>query len=87
MNDDSLRDDVIATIRAAAKLPATRRIAPESRLVEDLGIDSLDLVGVLLAVQDRFDVVIDDAAINELKRVEDVIDHLIRERGGVSAKR
>lgn len=38
------------------------RLRPESRLLEDLGLDSLDLVEFLLAIEEGFDVTIPDAA-------------------------
>lgn len=70
--ESSLIEDVAAIVRKAAKVPARVPIAAESRLVEDLGIDSLDLVGVVLQIQDEFDIVIDEAAVPNLCRIADL---------------
>ncbi|MBX6314996.1 MAG: acyl carrier protein, partial [Isosphaeraceae bacterium] len=60
-------------------------IGAESRLVEDLAIDSLDLVGVFLKIQDHFDVVIDDEDVPQLRRVADLAAYVSRHREGSAA--
>jgi acyl carrier protein len=68
--------EVVDVIRKAAKIPARVPITGDSRLVEDLAIDSLDLVGLILQVQDHFDVVIEDDAVSNLCRVADLAAYL-----------
>jgi acyl carrier protein len=81
MIDSRLVAEVAGVVRQSAKVPLHVRIEAESRLVEDLAIDSLDLVGVLLAVQDHFDIVIDDEVVPSLRRVVDLADTVARDRG------
>ena len=76
--------EVADVVRKAAKLRAELAIAPDSRLVEDLGIDSLDLVGVLLEIQDHFDILIEDEDIVKLASVRDVA-HYVRARRSAAA--
>lgn len=71
-----LAQEVAMVIRRAARIPASVAIGPGSRLVEDLGVDSLDLVGVILQVQDHFDVVIEEGAVPHLCRVRDLAAYL-----------
>jgi acyl carrier protein len=85
MIDSTLVAEVASIVRQAAKLPPHITIDAESRLVEDLAIDSLDLVGVLLAVQDRFDIVIDDEVVPSLRRVADLADTVAKDRGLAAA--
>ncbi len=73
---DSLIDQVTAIVRRSAKVPGKIAIGPESRLVEDLAIDSLDLVSLVLSVQDHFDVVFDEDAVPNLCRVADIVEYL-----------
>ena len=68
-------------VRQSAKIPPHVPIHGDSRLVEDLSIDSLDLVGVLLAVQDHFDVAIEDDVVPSLQRVVDLAEYVARDRG------
>jgi acyl carrier protein len=84
---DCLTDQVTAIVRRAAKIPSKVAIRPESRLVEDLAIDSLDLVSLVLQFQDHFDVVFDEEAVPNLCRVADIVDYLDagREAPGASA--
>ena len=73
---DRLTEEVTAIVRKAAKVPAKVAIRPESRLVEELAIDSLDLVSLVLQFQDDFDVVFDEDAVPNLCRVADIVDYL-----------
>jgi acyl carrier protein len=63
-------------IRTSARVRHDLAIAPEARLVEDLGIDSLDLVGVFVKIQDEFGVEIDDADVPNLARVSDLAAYI-----------
>lgn len=72
--------EVVAVIRKAAKIPPRVAITPDSRLVEDLAIDSLDLVGLILQLQDHFDVVIDEDDVPNLCRVADLAAYLAGRR-------
>jgi acyl carrier protein len=72
--------DVVDVIRQAAKVPARVPITPDSRLVEDLAIDSLDLVGLILQLQDHFDVVIEEDDVPNLCRVADLAAYLAGRR-------
>lgn len=80
MPDASLIGEVIEVVRVAGKLPPGVAIDAEKRLVDDLGIDSLDLVGVFLSIQDRYDVVIDDDDVPDLRRVADLAAYVERNR-------
>jgi acyl carrier protein len=85
MIDAALLAEVSGVVRRAARLPASAAVGPESRLIEDLAIDSLDLVGVVLAVQDHFDVVIEDDLVPSLRRVVDLAEVVARQRGLAAA--
>lgn len=47
-----------------------------ARLVEDLGVDSLSMVELMTGIEARFGVVIPDAEVTALQRVEDVVVHV-----------
>ena len=75
-----MTDQVTTIVRRAAKLPAGVPIRLESRLVEDLMIDSLDLVSMVLQLQDHFDVVIEEDDVPNLCRVADLAAYLTGRR-------
>jgi len=54
-------------------------ITAQSLLLEDLSLDSLDLVAVILQLQDRFQVEIDPDEITTLRRVDDLAASLTKQ--------
>ena len=76
MPDSLIAQEIAGVVRQAAKLAPNVEIEADSRLVEDLGIDSLDLVGVLLKIQDHFEVEIDDDDVAQLKTIGSLADYI-----------
>jgi acyl carrier protein len=58
-------------------VPANQ-VTPEKTFIEDLDIDSLSMVEIAVAAQDRFGVEIPDERLAELTTVQDVIDYVLR---------
>ena len=48
----------------------------ESHLTDDLGADSLDAVELIMAIEEEFEVEIDDTAAQAIKTVQDIVDYL-----------
>jgi acyl carrier protein len=80
LSEPSLVAEVVEVIRQATKIPVRVAITADSRLVEDLSIDSLDLVGLILRLQDHFDVVIEEDDVPNLCRVADMAAYLAGRR-------
>jgi len=51
-------------------------ITPESSFVDDLGADSLDLTELIMAMEDEFDLEIDDEEAQKLRTVQDAIKYI-----------
>jgi acyl carrier protein len=51
-------------------------IRPESSFQDDLGADSLDLVELIMAMEDEFDIKIDDEAAQSIKSVQDAVNFI-----------
>ncbi len=49
------------------------KVKPESDIIKDLGLDSLDIVDMLMYVEEEFGVSIDDGDVAEMKTVADVV--------------
>ncbi|MFB4317981.1 acyl carrier protein [Actinomadura sp. 21ATH] len=49
-------------------------VTPEKNFIDDLDIDSLSMVEIAVAAQDKFDVEIPDDELRNLKTVKDVIN-------------
>ena len=65
--------DAIRSVSAKAR---EVQITPSSLLLEELALDSLDLVAVILRIQDHFQVEIDADEIPNLRCVDDLITSL-----------
>jgi acyl carrier protein len=53
-------------------------LTPDARFTDDLGIDSLTLVDVVVAAEDRFGVIIPDDVWARFETVGDAVAHLER---------
>ncbi len=49
------------------------KITPESRIKEDLGADSLDVLQMLMTIEEDYGVEIPDEELAEFRTVEDVV--------------
>ncbi|MCB1032730.1 MAG: acyl carrier protein [Acidobacteria bacterium] len=49
-----------------------RRLSPEDRILEDLGAESLDVVNIVAAIEDRYDIRIEEQELPELRTVRDL---------------
>ena len=50
------------------------KIKDDSKLVEDLGADSLDMVEMLMTLEDEFGITIPDDKINQIKTVGQIVE-------------
>lgn len=48
----------------------------DTKIIEDLGTDSLDVVEMLMSVEDEFEVEIPEEKIEDLKTIGDVVDYI-----------
>ena len=70
-NFDKLKETLVDVLGVKAD-----DIKAESRFVEDLGADSLDLVELIMSFEDKFGVEISDESAEKLITVKDVLDFI-----------
>ncbi len=68
-------EKIQAMLAEALNLPL-EKVAPEAKIVEDLGADSLDVVELLSRLEDEFGIVIPDEEVENLVTVGDVAAEL-----------
>jgi len=56
---------------------ADSEVKPESRLEEDLGADSLDLLELVMHFEDTLGITIEDEHVENIKTVQQVVDYLV----------
>ena len=55
---------------------SVEEITPDTNIIDDLGADSLDVMELLTALEDEFDLVITDDRVRELYTVKEVADFI-----------
>ena len=51
-------------------------VTPGAKFVDDLGADSLDLTELIMAMEEEFDIEIDDEQAQQIRTVQDAIDFI-----------
>ncbi|HHL34913.1 MAG TPA: acyl carrier protein [Desulfobulbaceae bacterium] len=57
------------------------KVVPGASFVDDLGADSLDLVELIMAMEEEFDVEIPDEDAEKIATVQDAIDYIAKIQG------
>jgi len=76
MSIDTKMVDIIASQLSVAK----EKVVPKASFVDDLGADSLDLVELVMAMEEEFDIEIADEDAEKMQTVQNAID-FIKEHG------
>jgi acyl carrier protein len=56
-----------------------RKVSEADRIVEDLGAESADVVNIVAAVEDKYEITIDEEAVPDIVTVGDMVE-LVRNR-------
>lgn len=52
------------------------KVTPEAKFIEDLGADSLDIVELVMAFEDKFSIEVPDEDTEKLKSVREVVEYI-----------
>ena len=70
-----MQDKVIQLVSEATKQEAAK-IKPETSFIDDLNLDSLDIVELMMKMEDEFGIEIPEEDAEGLKTVQDVVTYL-----------
>jgi len=70
----SLEKRVIDTV--ARNLEKNHKISLESRLIEDLGVDSFNTIMIMSGLEDEFSISLDERDFQGIEKVSDIVEHL-----------
>ncbi|TWO19550.1 acyl carrier protein [Campylobacter hyointestinalis] len=68
---DEVRDVVVEQLSVAPDA-----VKMESKIIEDLGADSLDVVELVMALEEKFEVEIPDSEAEKLISISDVVNYI-----------
>lgn len=77
----STKNEIFEKVRSvvAEKLNLEEEtIAPESAILEDLGADSLDVVDLVMALEEEFDIQVPDEDMENLTTVGDIVNYVVQ---------
>jgi len=80
MMDKKYIETTVKEIIAKQLTMDVAKINMESRLVEDLGIDSFGSVEIAFELEEKFDLKIPDAALYEAKTVQHIVDYIASQK-------
>ncbi len=81
MNEQEILAGLGEIVEEIAGVPANE-VTPSKSFVDDLDIDSLSMVEIAVAAQDRFGVEIPDDQLKDLTTVQDVVNYVSKNAGG-----
>jgi acyl carrier protein len=77
VTDQEILAGLAEIIEEIAGTPADE-VSPSANFVDDLDIDSLSMVEIAVAAQDKFGVEIPDEQLKDLKTVQDVVNFVAK---------
>jgi acyl carrier protein len=81
MNEQEILAGIGEIVEEIAGVPADE-VTPSKSFVDDLDIDSLSMVEIAVAAQDKFGVEIPDDQLKDLATVQDVVNYVSKNTGG-----
>ena len=81
MTDQEILAGLAEIVDEIAGVPANE-VTPSKSFVDDLDIDSLSMVEIAVAAQDKFGVEIPDDQLKDLTTVQDVVNYVSKNTGG-----
>jgi acyl carrier protein len=67
-----IEKEIIEIIQQTAG--SNKEIKPTDKLLEDLGLDSLDSVEIIMSIEQKYDITIQDDKISNIHTVGDIIE-------------
>ena len=83
MNEQEILAGLGEIVEEIAGVPAGE-VTPSKSFVDDLDIDSLSMVEIAVAAQDKFGVEIPDDQLKDLTTVQDVVNYVSKNAGGTA---
>ncbi len=77
MNKNEVFEKVKAVILNELDVKA-EKVTLQAKLKEDLGADSIDAVQIIMALEDEFEIKLEDDNLEKISTVEDIVDFIMQ---------
>ncbi|KAK9434463.1 acyl carrier protein-like protein [Lipomyces doorenjongii] len=85
LSRDEVTARIIEVVKAFDKITSPDKITPSATFANDLGLDSLDAVEVVMAIEEEFSIEIPDKEADEIKSIGQAIDYILAQSDGTSS--
>ncbi|GFH60158.1 mitochondrial acyl carrier protein [Chaetoceros tenuissimus] len=75
LDSKEVTDRVVAVVKNFDKVDPTK-VTPAAKFEADLGLDSLDSVEVVMAIEDEFAIEIPDAEADKILSIENAVEYI-----------
>ena len=84
MENAAIETQVVKLLTDRVGIPPDAAV-PGARLVDDLGMDSLDAAELVIALEQQFGIAVSDAEVARLETVGDMVTLVVERAGGPAA--
>lgn len=75
LSKEEIKDKVLDVLTNTAKLDKSN-ISSDSKLVDDLGLDSFDAINLMFDIENAFEIEVPDTDVQLLKSVNDIVEYV-----------
>jgi len=79
-SSDEIKDKIRSIIAEQLGV-SLEEVVPQASFIEDLGADSLDIVELIMALEEEYDMEIPDEDAEKIQTVDDVISYVLSKQG------
>ncbi|KAK9464291.1 acyl carrier protein-like protein [Lipomyces arxii] len=83
LDRDEVQARIIEVVKSFDKISKDTEITPTATFASDLGLDSLDTVEVVMAIEEEFSIEIPDKEADEIKSIGQAIDYILAQADAV----
>jgi acyl carrier protein len=76
MSKEEIFDKVKSIVTEQLSVDDDSKVVPGANFQDDLNADSLDVVEMVMALEEAFDIEIPDEAAEQIKTVQDAVDYI-----------
>jgi acyl carrier protein len=81
VSSNELRDEVLNSLKEALVVKCevdASALAPGTKLADELGLDSLDVMSAMMVIEDEYQIEIQDEELLDVLTLDDAVDLLVK---------
>ncbi|GAB7365977.1 hypothetical protein MBLNU230_g7304t1 [Neophaeotheca triangularis] len=83
LQQDAVQGRILDLLKNFDKVTDASKLSPNSHFTNDLGLDSLDTVEVVMAIEEEFSIEIPDKEADAIHSVDQAVDYIMKQPDGM----